>query len=234
MTFHKFGINRRTHIALLAHQTPAQGWIEQAHTAITGCIPKTPVCAFVSPRNKRYLQRKHFPNKRMKKTSETVVRSDKNYEEFSQKPHVPEEIYLELKDNFLNSLKVQWSSDLEKETRGQPLSEKWHHERSKQISSSFFKDVEDRHPTTSCVNLVQRNIYKSHFKTPATKYGIANEIIAINNMWKTLEIVSDNVVCLLTSPDSLIAEDGLTEVKCPYRARNVTSFLEIGKIIMSE
>lgn len=93
------GINRRAHISLLAYQTPAQGWKEQAHTAITGRIPKTPVRAFVPSRNRRHLKRKLFPNKRMKKTNETVWEATKIVE-FSKKPDVPGEIYLELKDNF--------------------------------------------------------------------------------------------------------------------------------------
>lgn len=43
----------------------------------------------------------------MRKTIETGVGGDENYGEFAQKPDVPEEIYLEIKDNFLNSLKVK-------------------------------------------------------------------------------------------------------------------------------
>lgn len=136
--------------------------MDRTHTAIIRSIPKTPICAFVSSRNKTHLKRKLYPNKRIKKINE-------NYGELSQKPDVPEEIYLELKDNFLNNLKVKLSSDLERETRGQSLSEKWHHERSKRIFFSFFKEIADRWPTTSCANLVQRIIYKSHFETSATK-----------------------------------------------------------------
>lgn len=98
------GINRSAHIALLGYQAAAQGWLE--HTLLLLEV----------------YQKHRFVLLYHQETKETIVGGDENYGEFSQKPDVPQEIYLELKDNFLNNLKVHLSSDLEKETRGQSLS----------------------------------------------------------------------------------------------------------------
>lgn len=232
------GINRRAHIALLSHQTPAQGWIKQAHSTITGSSPRTPLRTFVARRQKMYMRRKLFPAKKIKKPSEVPAGGDHSYGDFSQKPDMAQSIFDELSHKFLQNLQVQNSSDLEEITRGQHLSERWRTERSKRISSSFFKDVADRRITTSCVNLVNRIIYKSFTQTESMRYGLANEIIA----GKQYETETGNTIIqcglfidlnnpfLCTSPDGLVGDNGLIEIKCPYSARSASNLEEVSKV----
>ena len=63
-------------------------------------------------------------------------------------------LFSELFQKTLQGLEVSTSCELEEETKGQYLSERWRSERSKRISSTYFKDVADRRIITSCSNLV--------------------------------------------------------------------------------
>ncbi|XP_035230674.1 uncharacterized protein LOC118202607 [Stegodyphus dumicola] len=120
---------------------------------------------------------------------------------------------------------VPKKDSLEAVTRGQSSSERWRHERSRRISSSFFKDVADRRPTTLSAALVKRIIYNDNVSTKALKYGLANEAVALNqykekHMGKNIRrcglFIDPKYPFLCTSPDGLIDEDGLLEIKCPY------------------
>ncbi|XP_035205350.1 LOW QUALITY PROTEIN: uncharacterized protein LOC118180357 [Stegodyphus dumicola] len=129
---------------------------------------------------------------------------------------------------FFISIEVPKKDSLEAVTRGQSSSERWRHERSRRISSSFFKDVADRRPTTLSAALVKRIIYNDNVSTKALKYGLANEAVALNqykekHMGKNIRrcglFIDPKYPFLCTSPDGLIDEDGLLEIKCPYTAR---------------
>ena len=146
-------------------------------------------------------------------------------------------VFSELCQETLQSLEVRTSCELEEDTRGQYLSERWRSERSKRISSTYFKDVADRRITTSCSNLVKKIIYKCSVQTLAIKYGIVNERIAarkyeeetgrkIKNCGLFIDVANP---FLCTSPDGLIGDDGLIEIKCPYSARNVSTLIEISQ-----
>ncbi|GFU76154.1 yqaJ domain-containing protein [Trichonephila clavipes] len=127
-------------------------------------------------------------------------------------------------ENHLSKLKVQNIYDLESETRGQASSERWRYERSLRLSSSFFKEIACRKKSTPCSKLVMRIVYGRDLCNAAMKYGLANEEIARKQHER--EYSTEVKICslfvdkdkpfLCASPDGLVGEDGLIEIKCPY------------------
>lgn len=81
--------------------------------------------------------------------------------------------------NHLASLSGE-NRDIECMTRGQSSSGKWHQDRAKRISSSYFKEVVHRRSTTLTSSPVKRIIYGHSVTTFALQYGTANEAEAIN------------------------------------------------------
>ncbi|GFW63951.1 yqaJ domain-containing protein [Trichonephila clavipes] len=143
-------------------------------------------------------------------------------------------IYDNLMENHLSKLKVQNIYDLESETRGQASSERWRYERSLRLSSSFFKEIACRKKSTPCSKLVMRIVYGRDLCNAAMKYGLANEEIARKQYER--EYSTEVKICglfvdkdkpfLCASPDGLVGDDGLIEIKCPYSARFESNLLE--------
>ncbi|GFW18624.1 yqaJ domain-containing protein [Trichonephila clavipes] len=135
-------------------------------------------------------------------------------------------------ENHLSKLKVQNIYDLESKTRGQASSERWRYERSSRLSSSFFKEIACRKKSTPCSKLVMRIVYD--LCNAAMKYGLANEEIARKQYER--EYSTEVKICglfvdkdkpfLCASPDGLVGDDGLIEIKCPYSARFESNLLE--------
>ncbi|XP_035222774.1 uncharacterized protein LOC118195559 [Stegodyphus dumicola] len=230
------GMNRRASIAVMAYQNPAQQWQKNAQKAVTGSSPRTPTLKFLASRNKRHVKRlerrrlfdTEKKKRNMRKAGHIQQGGDISYGDFPEKPDLSDEAYELAAKNFFISIEVPKKDSLEAVTRGQSSSERWRHERSRRISSSFFKDVADRRPTTLSAALVKRIIYNDNVSTKALKYGLANEAVALNqykekHMGKNIRrcglFIDPKYPFLCTSPDGLIDEDGLLEIKCPYTAR---------------
>ncbi|GFQ67041.1 yqaJ domain-containing protein [Trichonephila clavata] len=87
-----------------------------------------------------------------------------------------------------------------------------------------------------------RIVYDRDLCNAAMKYGLANEEIARKQYEK--EYATEVKICglfvdkhkpfLCASPDGLVGDDGLIEIKCPYSARfelNLLEFLIAKKIV---
>ncbi|GFX29936.1 yqaJ domain-containing protein [Trichonephila clavipes] len=137
-------------------------------------------------------------------------------------------------ENHPSKLKVQNIYDLESETRGQASSERWRYERSLRLSSSFSKKLLAGKKSTPCSKLVMRIVYGRDLCNAAMKYGLANEEIARKQHER--EYSTEVKICglfvdkdkpfLCASPDGLVGDDGLIEIKCPYSARFESNLLE--------
>lgn len=231
-------IKRRANIAAVAFQSPAQKWQHNALKALTGRSPGTPHNKFLSRRLKCHIRRlnrrKLFVPFRRKR--EHVARGGDN--SYGDQPDVPDldATTLQLKKlAHMSSIAVKSRDELEVVTRGQASCERWRYERSKRIPSSLFKDVAGRRSTTLCANLVKRILYAEKISVKAMEYGIANEPIAVKQYEaeKGVEVkrcglfVDPKYPFLCTSPDGLIGEDGLLEVKCPFSAKSSNSLVEV-------
>lgn len=233
-------IKRRANIAAVAYQNPAQKWQHGALKALTGRSPGTPHKKFLNRRLKCHIRnlnkRKLFaPNKR--KTKYIARGGDDNYGENPDVPDLDENSVKIKTSAHISSLSVQSNDELEEVTRGQASCERWRYERSKRIPSSFFKDVAGRRPTTLCANLVKRILYRDNVSTKAMEYGKANEsaVVKIYEREKSVQVkrcglfVDTQHPFLCTSPDGLIGEEGLLEIKCPFSAKTSNSLMEVVK-----
>ncbi|XP_035211258.1 uncharacterized protein LOC118185502 [Stegodyphus dumicola] len=162
---------------------------------------------------------------------------DNQYGISAEKPDISTEALNILKKNYMSSIQVLRKDELELGTRGQILSEKWRQERSKRISSSYFKEIVTRRHTTRTANLVKRIVYENTTACEAMQYGLANEakVLAQYEHDKQLYVhrcglfIDPANPFLCTSPDGLIGDIGLVEVKCPYSARDSTNLKEFFK-----
>lgn len=87
----------------------------------------------------------------------------------------------------------------------------------------------NRKPYSSCAPVVSHLLYSS-VNSPAVTYGIENERCAIQKLSETLGIkidkcglfVDDELPYLAATPDGLIGDDGIVEVKCPFSGSTLT------------
>lgn len=132
-----------------------------------------------------------------------------------------------LRANKLLELTEDSRNDLELSTRGQSGNKIWHHERSMRLNSSVWHDI----VTASDEDKVVTNLLYSTAdlsNVPAVKHGQKYEIYAIRKFeimkkCKTFEcglFASLKYPFLASSPDRLVNDQYVVEVKCPYSAVN--------------
>lgn len=116
---------------------------------------------------------------------------------------------------------------LERDTRGQSGNPLWKQERSLRLTASNFGTVCKLRKTTSRENVIKNMLYSKFMGSSATKHGIEKEPIAIkafetkrNKKVKPCGLFVHKEHCFLAaSPDGLIEDDGIIEVKCPSTAK---------------
>lgn len=232
-------IKHRANIAAVAYQNPRQQWQYEAHKELTGRSPGTPHQRFLARRLKSHIKRLNrkrlFSPPRKKKCDHVARGGDENY---GDQPDVPDLDSNNFNLNTLahmSSIEVKSRDELEQSTSGQASCERWRYERAKRIPSSLFKDVAGRRPTTLCANLVKRIIYRDSTSTKAMEYGNANESVAVKQYEEIKGVQVKRCGLFLdpihpfwcTSPDGLIGEEGLLEVKCPFSAKNSESLIKV-------
>ncbi|EZA61676.1 hypothetical protein X777_10508 [Ooceraea biroi] len=86
-------------------------------------------------------------------------------------------------------------------------------------------------PTTSCAATVKSILFPPSIENVAMKYGREMEEVARKQIAAKLKkditpcglFIYDEYPCLGASPDGIIDEDGLVEIKCPFSAENLTA-----------
>lgn len=135
------------------------------------------------------------------------------------------------KEKFLESLEltveeIEIMSALTVNQSDDPL---WHQERKKRLTASNFGRICKLLDSTD-KSKVARDLLSSNFTGNIyTKYGKDNELNALKEFMKIMGItvkscglfVDRNYPFLAASPDGLIDDDGMVEIKCPYKARNL-------------
>lgn len=119
---------------------------------------------------------------------------------------------------------------LERETRGQSGNPLWKQERSFRLTASNFGTICKMRKNTSCENVIKNLLYSKFMGNSATKYGTEKEPIAIKQFEKSTQkkvvacgLFVDREYCFLAaSPDGLIEDDSIIEVKCPSTAQKLT------------
>ncbi|KAB0790599.1 hypothetical protein PPYR_14993 [Photinus pyralis] len=138
-----------------------------------------------------------------------------------------EGIYIVKKQEFLTELKKEIPIDIQRLTIGQSNNPLWKVMRLKRLTASNFGKVAKLRPTTSTANIVKALLYQGDWGNTATQYGNENEQRAIQDfeLITGLKVspcglfIDENNSFLAASPDGLVSDEALLEVKCPYNAR---------------
>lgn len=187
---------------------------------------------FIERRKKRMVNRRRLHYKGSK------IRTSKKYEDNCDYGLGVSEIQEDMDENefekqkaeFITELHNEDGKEIEETTREQSASFCWRSHRSKRLTSSFFGNVCKMKTTTSCASLVKQIRYQVFKGNTSTAWGLQNESIAIAQFasQNNVEVRSSGLVVhqqypfLAASPDGLIGENEIIEVKCPVSARSMS------------
>ncbi|XP_025413489.1 uncharacterized protein LOC112685735 [Sipha flava] len=145
---------------------------------------------------------------------------------------MPFDEYQNKKELFLKkiTLKSEEIVAIERSTIGQQDNDMWQQYRKYRLTASNFGKVCKLRPTTSRANTVKHILYDIFQGSSATRYGIENESITRNAVQETLGItiqlaglfIHKSLHYLAASPDGLINEDSIMEIKCPSSIKEYT------------
>lgn len=157
-------------------------------------------------------------------------RGDKNYGSNPCKPDVTEDVLAEAVTLLKQSLQVSLpqQQELEQQTRRQSDSSTWEFERSKRITASSAHLISKLGRKTDNTGALNKHFGRRVFQKliPFMEYGKNNEANAIKDYEKAkgldlgsvkrcgLFVSLENDI-FASSPDGLLNDDGLLEVKCP-------------------
>ncbi|XP_064465681.1 uncharacterized protein LOC135377293 [Ornithodoros turicata] len=157
--------------------------------------------------------------------------SDNHYGSIVDAPDMNHDDYVEAAAAYKDSLVLSQpdAEQLEADTRGQEGRTLWMQERRKRLTASNFGKVCKMRDATSSASTVRSLLY-GHFDTEALRYGRDTEPIAIAKLQDELGVtvspcglvVDQEFAYLAATPDGLVGDDTVVEVKCPYSARPLT------------
>lgn len=176
-------------------------------------------------------RRNHLKLKKRLFVSKISNTQDNSYGSKAEKPDLDLNQYSEKYQEFIKNLALDDNEikNLEIETRAQRDSAVWHFERRKRLTASYFGQVCHKMPHTSCKNLIKIILY-SKIDTVHMKYGRLHESDAVKYISNELKIevnscgffVKKEEPYLGATPDGLIGDDGILEIKCPSSCAKFT------------
>lgn len=185
-------------------------------------------------------EKKRLDPKARRSLFQMTTTGNKDYGPRAEKPDLDPKTYLLKKEVFLKSLSktADERKALEEATRYQGESLLWTQERRMRLTSSNFGLICNRKPYSSCAPVITHLLYSS-VNSPGVKYGIENEQAAIEKLAESLNLkiekcglfVDEELPYLAASPDGLIGDDGIVEVKCPLSGSTLTPAEVINKKI---
>lgn len=160
------------------------------------------------------------------------AQDSRNYGEDCSKPDLDEDMMAESKKAFLQNLQKN-NEEREKimnETVLQSGSSEWLELRRNILTASNFGRVIKRRMDVSCQNMVKDILYKKsidHVKS--IKHGRDNEKLALEQLSQQEKVeihpcglyIDPDVPYLGASPDGIIKEDMVVEIKCPKTCYNI-------------
>lgn len=159
--------------------------------------------------------------------------TDRYYGPRSEKPDLSQDVFEQLRENHMQNLSenAKNSQEIERDTRDQNESDLWHTLKQGMLTASNFGPVCRMRPTTSCAATVKNILYPPSIDTAAMKYGREREETARKELSTILQkeikkcglFIDKEHPCLGASPDGLLDEDGIVEIKCPFSAQNLTA-----------
>ena len=139
---------------------------------------------------------------------------------------LPSDIFLDA--NKITSITKHEIHTLEIETRGQSSNRKWKYERTKRIHASNFGRICKATDKTDYSKLANSLTVSKDLKTSAIEHGKQYEKIAIQAYSKKTHstvtqcgiFVCHEIPYLGASPDGLVSDEGIVEVKCPFTVKD--------------
>ena len=133
-----------------------------------------------------------------------------------------------LVNNHITSITPEVAKSIEVDTRGQASNKRWFQERCQRICSSKFGRICKATKRTDLKKLAYDLTHPVKFFSASTQYGRENESKALQKYEQiTGHVVHESGLCvslthpmLAASPDGIVNDELLVEVKCPYTARN--------------
>lgn len=131
-------------------------------------------------------------------------------------------------ENYLNALGYDIAK-IADDTVDQNQSSLWHDERRKRITSSLFGRVFKARTESSLNTIANEIVFKKPIHTIAMSHGCRYESVALQLYIRqsSLDCVKSGLIVhpefpfLGASPDALVGNEGLLEIKCPYKTRNL-------------
>lgn len=205
------------------------------HKAMYECSPGKYSKSYEIRRKNKIIKRAQLRSETPKCRRRLLVgntnKSDPHYGENAQRPDLGEDEYKMKTEEFLNSLKKteEEVKIIEANTRLQQESTLWREERRRLLTASNFAQVCKRLPHTSCDKLVTRLLYSNEIDVHSLRYGRENEAVAIQELRAAGMDISEcglfidmELPYLAATPDGLLGEDAIVEIKCPSAAGNLT------------
>lgn len=192
---------------------------------------------------KRYVtkQQKIIQNKRKRRAEDALIGikrakrskpADQHYGNVTSETDMPMDEFIVKQNEFLESLKKTHSEilSLERDTIDQSNSDIWILKRRKRITASMIGQICKMKPTTPCTSIIKTMLYSTFTGNDSTRYGKSNEITALKEIANELNMaitpcglfVDEDHCFLGSSPDGLIGDDGIVEIKCPSSASALT------------
>lgn len=174
----------------------------------------------------------HSTKKRSTQLNVKRTLADKDYGPQADKPDATSAEMELRKAQHMHMLR-DWQTKrvaIEEETKEQAASGIWQYYRTKMITASHFGHICKMRKNTSCASRVNSIIYQQELNVKSIKYGKKCEDIARKSIESALNInikhcglfIDSEVPFLGASPDGLIGDDGIVEIKCPFAARFLT------------
>lgn len=158
-------------------------------------------------------------------------RTDKDYGPQAQQPALQPEVLQREMTKEMERLRHNadnWQN-IEYETRDQSGSERWRVLQQTMLTASNFGAVCRRKNSTRTARLDSSLLYPSLQQTAEMKYGHDMESRARAELSDFLQkeirvcglFIDQDYPFLGASPDGLIEDDGIVEIKCPFRAKGI-------------
>ncbi|XP_060853394.1 uncharacterized protein LOC132931411 [Rhopalosiphum padi] len=132
------------------------------------------------------------------------------------------------KNSFIQYLHTVDLKKIEIDTRDQNLNPNWFQERKIRLTASRFGEICKMRPNTSCKTKVHNILYKPPVTSKQMSYGHnmehearkkLEEIIKLDVQLSGL-VIDTNFPYLAASPDGLVGDHAIVEIKCPYTAKD--------------
>ncbi|XP_077277491.1 uncharacterized protein LOC143905775 [Temnothorax americanus] len=181
---------------------------------------------------KLYEHNKKHNNRPFTHSLKRAMTADNDYGPHADRPDA-DPIEMELRITQHMSMLKQWQmkrADIEEETREQTSSGIWQYYRTKLLTASHYNHICKMRRSTSCASRVRSIVYPQELNVEALQHGVEHEDAARKNIETVLNIrinrcglfIDAEIPYLGASPDGLIENDGIVEIKCPFRARFLT------------